>query len=156
MEAFVGYSDVNATKREIQYLLSLNATKKNVMTYDSFLATILPRWNSDLRGACLRRNNLARDGVQGPPSGEEVDEEAERLVLEIFAEEVEYFRKLEHARHKFSQKFGNQARKIFKQIDRYESQRVYFKELIHYFRRCEFTLTKEEFTAVLLRFSDLV
>ena len=40
-------------------------------------------------------------------------ENINNMVFEIFAKEVEFFRKLEEERHKFAVKFGNQARTLF-------------------------------------------
>lgn len=39
--------------------------------------------------------------------------EINNQVFEIFAKEVEFFRKIEHERHKFAIKYGNQARALF-------------------------------------------
>ena len=50
---------------------------------------------------------------------EKVPTNIENLIFEIFSKEVEFFKRLEHERHKFALKFGNQARNLFNKIDKY-------------------------------------
>jgi hypothetical protein len=69
----------------------------------------------------------------------------EDLVFKIFEKEVEFFRQLEHERHKFVVKFGNQTKNLFNQIDEYGTGKIIYEYLEKFFRITDYIITKEEY-----------